>query len=594
MLRFSKSLLFTLLLLIISAASCSESYEQGILNRAEALMEAHPDSAMALLSSIDKQRLTGNRQKAHYALLMSMALDKNYIDTTSFDVLQPAIDYYLRKGSPDEKLRTYYYQGRIFQNKGDRDNALNAFVKGIDVSHLCSDSLSIARTLVAQALLYYEFYDLTSYTENYIQAANIYNSLSLNNQEFDCLINALNGSIILYNRSRADSLIDQCNKLGILNNNKFNQRFQGRILAYFIQFGSKHDIEDWMEQQEGGLTLNPNNALDLAMAYNKLGDNNKAIQILKILEDSKLGYDTLKYESIAVGVFKEMDNYKEAFSTYWDFSHRWDSINAIKFDQKAASIKEKHQIELMAQNESQRHSRIIWGCIGGIVVLSMGLFILILLFRSKKANEKLALEKARSKEAENAKLKAEKDMVALENERYELENKNLQLEMDKKALEAENLAHRVTELENESESLKALIDVKEELPQEVQDTIKIRIEMLNSLLASHITDNDQYVKQYDSWVMKLTEDSEGFMNSNRLAFQASHPHFIQYFEDHDLTVEEINYVCLYAIGLRGKEVGNYMKKRSHVNTSSAIRKKLGIDKHETNIGIYVRKLLKSL
>ncbi|TGY76818.1 hypothetical protein E5331_17500, partial [Lepagella muris] len=211
MLRFSKSLLFTLLLLIISAASCSESYEQGILNRAEALMEAHPDSAMALLSSIDKQRLTGNRQKAHYALLMSMALDKNYIDTTSFDVLQPAIDYYLRKGSPDEKLRTYYYQGRIFQNKGDRDNALNAFVKGIDVSHLCSDSLSIARTLVAQALLYYEFYDLTSYTENYIQAANIYNSLSLNNQEFDCLINALNGSIILYNRSRADSLIDQCN-----------------------------------------------------------------------------------------------------------------------------------------------------------------------------------------------------------------------------------------------------------------------------------------------------------------------------------------------------------------------------------------------
>ena len=214
-----------------------------------------------------------------------------------------------------------------------------------------------------------------------------------------------------------------------------------------------------MEQQEGGLTLNPNNALDLAMAYNKLGDNNKAIQILKILEDSKLGYDTLKYESIAVGVFKEMDNYKEAFSTYWDFSHRWDSINAIKFDQKAASIKEKHQIELMAQNESQRHSRIIWGCIGGIIILLMGVFILILLFRSKKANEKLALEEVKSKEAENAKLKAEKDMVALEKERYELENKNLQLEMDKKALEAENLAHRVTELENESESLKALIAI---------------------------------------------------------------------------------------------------------------------------------------
>ena len=37
---------------------------------------------------------------------MSMALDKNYIDTTTFDIIQPAIDYYLSKGNADEKLRT--------------------------------------------------------------------------------------------------------------------------------------------------------------------------------------------------------------------------------------------------------------------------------------------------------------------------------------------------------------------------------------------------------------------------------------------------------------------------------------------------------
>lgn len=84
------------------------------------------------------------------------------------------------------------------------------------------------------------------------------------------------------------------------------------------------------------------------------------------------------------------------------------------------------------------------------------------------------------------------------------------------------------------------------------------------------------------------------MNSTRMAFQVSHPVFIQYFEEHGLTESEINYVCLYAIGLKGKEVGIYIKKPSHVNMSSAIRKKLGIDKHETNIGIYVRRLLKSL
>ena len=158
----------------------------------------------------------------------------------------------------------------------------------------------------------------------------------------------------------------------------------------------------------------------------------------------------------------------------------------------------------------------------------------------------------------------------------------------------ENLSHRVEQLEDESETLKNLIEDKKDLPEEVRATLRIRMQMLNALLAGYITDNDQLEKPYDKWVRELTENTDSFMNSNRLAFQASHPKFIKYFEDHGLTNSEINYVCLYAIGLKGKEVGNYIKKRSHVNTSSAIRKKLGIDKYETNIGIYVRRLLDRL
>lgn len=100
--------------------SCSDSKEQEALNHVEAVIEAHPDSALALLRRVDKVSLGSDKERARYALLMSMALDKNYIDTISFDVIQPAIEYYLDrdKGTPDDKLRTYYYQGRIYQNKG--------------------------------------------------------------------------------------------------------------------------------------------------------------------------------------------------------------------------------------------------------------------------------------------------------------------------------------------------------------------------------------------------------------------------------------------------------------------------------------------
>ena len=607
------SLVLMLLMLACTVISCSDNKNQYTLNCVESLIETSPDSAMTLLSSIDKQSLSGDKQKAQYALLMSMALDKNYIDTTTFDVLQPAIDYYLNYGSDNDKLRTHYYQGVILQNQGNRDDALNSYIKGLDFAHSATDSITIARTLVAIGCIYNELFDLESYISYSLKASNIYNSLSLKNQELDCLFKALNGAIILGKQSLGDSIINSVRHISSLDS--ISLKTLNRLqLSYALKFGAINNVRELILEQEVNLS-SQNDVLNLALAYNKIGDESKAIQLLSFIKNSGQPYDTLRWLSISVPALEGLGDYKEALSLYKQFSHRQDSIDFLKFEQTSRSIEERHHIELQAQKDARHKSRIIWGCIGGIILLSLAFGILYLVNRNNKSKkqltetenahlkskqEKLALEKNqlalenRNLQLENDKKTLEAENLALEKNRLALENQNLQLENEKKTLEAENLAHRVEELENESESLKNLMETKDELPDAVQKEIQIRIEMLHSLLASYITANDQYEKPYDSWVKELTENKAQFMNSNRLAYQASHPRFIQYFEDHGLTVDEINYVCLYAIGLRGKEVGNYMKKRSHVNISSAIRKKLGIDKHETNIGIYVRKLLKNL
>lgn len=126
------------------------------LTRAENLMEQHPDSSMAILSGMDRAKLGSDKERARYALLMSMALDKNYIDTTTFDILQPTIDYYLdkNKGTQDEKLKTYYYQGRIFMNQGKDDYAMASFMNGGDLKEI-ADSIALARLLVAKSIMYF-------------------------------------------------------------------------------------------------------------------------------------------------------------------------------------------------------------------------------------------------------------------------------------------------------------------------------------------------------------------------------------------------------------------------------------------------------
>lgn len=573
--------------IFVFAAGCDHKSDsiQTDLDTAELLMESHPDSALSILNSIHTSSITSQSQLARYALLKSMALDKNYIDTTKFDVLQPAIDYYLKKGSPDEKLRTYYYQGRIYQNRNDRDSALNTFMKGLDIMQNCQDSLTIARTLVAQGILYSSFYDFESFAENFLKAAAIYKNKGIQTNEFYCLLNALDAMIILENKDQSDHIL---NSIFIIRNLNESQKLelQNFKLSYIVRFGSKDELEEYIGNNKH-LNYDANGILHLALAYNKIGDNNSAIQLFNYIDEANVAYDTLKYLSIKYRVLEGLKESEQALSTYKDFVLKLDSINSEKFEQKSQSVEERHQMELQAERTAQENFRVTTVLIGGILVLVLIIIILALVARSHKTKKVLAVQKARTAELENDNLKSER-------ERLTLENANLQLERDKKALEAENLAHRVEVLEGESESLKALLETPEEIPAEVQKTIQTRIEMLNSLLAGYITDNSKYEETYDIWVKQLTDNTEEFMNSNRLAFQASHPRFIQYFVDHDLTKSEINYVCLYAIGLRGKEVGNYMKKRSHVNISSAIRKKLGIDKHDTNIGIYVRKLLKTL
>ena len=196
-------------------------------------------------------------------------------------------------------------------------------------------------------------------------------------------------------------------------------------------------------------------------------------------------------------------------------------------------------------------------------------------------------------EKENSRLQLENDSLHKQNILLELERQASELKAEKQNLAAENMGLRISQLETENEQLKKLAE-KEELPTDVRNVIKERIEKMNALFAARILENETDTIAYDDYVKSEISDKERFMNSNRLAFKASHPEFIKYLEKHGLTEYEINYICLYAIGLKGKEVGHYMQLRRHYNISSEIRSKLGIDEHETNIGIYVRKLLKKL
>lgn len=173
-----QNFIITLMLFVVLAACDRYTSILEQMDIAEGLMNTKPDSALAILVNIPVSNIKSKEIVARYALLKSMALDKNCIDTTTFDILQPAIDYYIENGSPDEQLRTYYYQGRIYQNQGDKDSAMQSFMRGKEYCREASDTLTMANLLVAQATIQYSTYKIDDFIKTILMLRNYTETLT--------------------------------------------------------------------------------------------------------------------------------------------------------------------------------------------------------------------------------------------------------------------------------------------------------------------------------------------------------------------------------------------------------------------------------
>lgn len=589
MINYPIRIIITVCLTIIIFAIAGCDRHSGVsekLDMAESLMDSRPDSALSILNAVNVETLDGKRNKARYALLKSMALDKNYIDTTSFDVLQPAIDYFLKKGTADEKLKTYYYQGRIYQNRENNDSAMQSFMRGREFCVQASDTMTMANLLVAQGTILYTTYKFDDFIKVNLEAAELYRESGRPDYEILSIANVLDGSILNGDQNLADSIMSIAQDM-ISKDPKLSSAITPYILSYVIKFGTKEDISSILGYYNPVDSIDDATKMSVAMAYCKIGDVANAKRVWNKISYTPEVCRSLKYLSIKPVILEQSQDFAEALEAYQQFATTVDSIHQNIFSHDLLFAKERHDMEKSNLLKLQKRDRYIWLslCAAFALLIIAG----YIYYRYQLSQAKNLLE-----EQENQRLQLEQENLKRENENLELRNHQAELECERQSLAAENLRLKIEQLEGESASLKDILEKRKDLAKPIEDAIKIRIEMLNSLLAAQITDNSAYAKSYGDWRDKLIQDKDEFMNTTRLAFKASHPRFMEYLEEHGLTESEINYICLYAIGLRGKEAGEYMQLKRHYHISSDVRKKLGMSENQTNIGIYIRKLMNKL
>ncbi|MBQ3191274.1 MAG: hypothetical protein IJA95_10110 [Bacteroidaceae bacterium] len=167
--------LYYLLLTLLLLAGCNDpKHVTDTLTRAEALMDAHPDSAWTVLNTLSPDEMGQNRTRAHYALLYTQAQDKTYRDETNDSLISIAVDYYRHTDDARRKFLSYYYKGRVHFNAKDYQNATLCYMEAEQLADEVGDDYLVGLLYAELGRIYDIYYDYPKSLEAHQKAAECY------------------------------------------------------------------------------------------------------------------------------------------------------------------------------------------------------------------------------------------------------------------------------------------------------------------------------------------------------------------------------------------------------------------------------------
>lgn len=146
--------------LLIFLFSCTSRKENPLLLHADSLMADYPDSALIMLESIPFPQKLSTGDRALYALLLTQARHKNFIDLDDDSLIKVAVDYYGDKSKCLRAAQAHYYYGATYRDKGNVPFAVEEYLKAIDLMPEENEFLAMIYDNLAECYLDEDLYDV--------------------------------------------------------------------------------------------------------------------------------------------------------------------------------------------------------------------------------------------------------------------------------------------------------------------------------------------------------------------------------------------------------------------------------------------------
>lgn len=347
-------------------------------SKVEKCMDLCPDSALNLLKGIhDPEKLWGESQ-ATYALLMTQAMDKNYMKFSSDSLIALALNYYtITQTSPIMYAKALFYHGRVMLELDKEEEALKSFLAAKDVYERTKDHKMLA--LIAEEVgminRKQDLYDdaLTNFREALTTYKQLKDSLSvisaslniarvyLFKSEWDSCSLYYNNALEIAVQKNYLSEITILHELGILYRSMQNLSEAER---YFLAAYEKETDEEkkYME------------CLSLGYLYMQMGQTENARKHLIMSANSSKAYTQISAYDCLYFLEKDIDNFEEAIVYHELADSITNAMEELNSRELIASLQKKYENEKLRNDNLQMKVRytnfILWGTIAFLFVVA--------------------------------------------------------------------------------------------------------------------------------------------------------------------------------------------------------------------------------
>ena len=461
--------------LVIGLIACHPRTERPTLERAEAWMDSHPDSAQQLLEAIPQPERLSKEEYATWCLLVTQAHDKNYVVHTSDSIIDVAVRYFGERGEPQLYSKALYYKGRIWQDLGETEKATALFVRALDVGEQATDYpqlfliASRLGTLYAhlnlqneameayQKALYYAVscQDSSSISYAYSYIGRVYGLSEKWEQSFDYYEKALKLAVKISDKSAEKLAIQEY--VAVCVNAEYFDKAED-LIDGLIEIGQRE--EKASDQGELFLTL--------GNLFWQIGENDKAAFYLKKALQSDNLHTLAGGSQCLYYLYEEQKLYEEAIrynNLYWEYT---DSIQRVANRKDIMEMSAKYNHEKVENENLQlrlKMIRLIFYCVVGLLGASS---VIILLLKRLKIKKRQVLEQNVNLEILRKDLDENSRQVAC----YLQEKKTLSVRLGKLQQECTFLKNQKLGLLSSEKKLQAEIDCLLKQNQKKENEIK--------------------------------------------------------------------------------------------------------------------------